>query len=91
LRRLPIIDIDMDHRPFCDQPPHPVRLTTERRHGTYIYGAFDLHRGHTLTINTGIGSLNLFCQDCGRNVIEAGGNGHWRGEYEIERCRSVYR
>lgn len=46
---------------FCHRtPPHPVRLTTSRRHGTYITAAFQLHKGHSLTIEQGLGSLNLF-------------------------------
>jgi hypothetical protein len=43
-------------------------MTTSRRHGTYITAAFEL-QGHSLTIKQGLGSVNLFCVDCDRNVI----------------------
>jgi hypothetical protein len=66
-------------------PPHPVRNTTNRRHGTYITAAFEMHKGHTLTIKQGLASVNLFCIDCDRNVIEAAG-GRWTGEYESAAC-----
>jgi hypothetical protein len=62
-----------------------MRRTTNRRHGTYITAAFELHQGHTLTIKQGLNSLKLFCTDCDRNVIEAAG-GRWNGEYESAVC-----
>ena len=72
---------------FCRRtPPHPVRQTTSRRHGTYITAAFELHKGHSLTIKQGLGSLNLFCVDCDRNVIEAEG-GRFTAEYEMAACQ----
>jgi hypothetical protein len=77
--------------PHCGRAgvPHPivrVRRTTERRHGTYILAALRLHQGHTLTVGSGLRDLTLFCTDCQRSVIEAGGNGRWRGEYESAQC-----
>jgi hypothetical protein len=75
--------------PHCGRAPHPiirVRRTTERRHGTYIHAALALHQGHTLTVRSGLQDLMLFCTDCQRSVIEAGGNGRWRGEYESAQC-----
>jgi hypothetical protein len=77
--------------PHCGRQgaPHPiirVRRTTERRHGTYIHAALGLHQGHTLTVSSGLQDLTLFCADCQRAVIEAGGYGRWRGEYESAEC-----
>jgi hypothetical protein len=71
---------------YCGREAHPVRLTTERRHGTYINAAFDLHVGHSLTIERGLADLTLYCNDCRRSVIEAGDKGRWRGEYAMPIC-----
>ena len=73
--------------PYCNQPQHYVVLTTERRHGTYISASLELHVGHSLTVHPGPGEVNLFCSDCQRVVISAGGNGRWRGEYKMPECR----
>ena len=65
-----------------------VKRVTERRHGTYIHAARDVHVGHALTIRRGLFGLSLFCNDCQESAIEAGGNGCWRGVYELPDCRS---
>jgi hypothetical protein len=68
-------------------PAHLVRLTTTRRHGTYIHEALRLHIKHTQTIDQGFNGVNLRCLDCGGTVIEAGNNGRFTAEYEREACR----
>jgi hypothetical protein len=76
--------------PQCGPSNHPITNvlhTTERRHGTYIHAALALRRGHSLTIGSGMCDLPLFCSDCERSVIEADGNGRWRGEYQTPQCR----
>jgi hypothetical protein len=74
---------------YCGGPDHPVLRYTERRHGTYIHAALELHTGHALTVNQGIAGVTLFCNDCHRNVIEAGAAGRWRGEYSMPHCRAT--
>jgi len=55
---------------------------TERRHGTYIHLALRLHNGHTLVVQPTLQGYALYCTNCQRPVLEAYGNGRWRGEYE---------
>ncbi len=75
--------------PHCGRPPHEityVRLTSERRQGTYIHAALELHVSHALTVRPGVSGITLHCITCDRAVIEAGSNGRWRGEYQIAAC-----
>jgi hypothetical protein len=59
-----------------------TRRITERRHGTYIYEALKLHNGHRAVIEPTLSGMALQCMDCERQVLEAGLNRRWRGEYE---------
>jgi len=77
--------------PWCGRAPHPITNVlryTERRHGSAIHSALELHVGHSLTVQPGPLEVNLFCADCKRTVITAGSQGRWRGEYEIAKCRT---
>jgi hypothetical protein len=81
------MSITPERCPYCSQPSHYVLAQSEQRHGTAVYGALELHVGHSLTVQPGPLEVNLYCSDCKRAVITAGNRGRWRNEYRMAECQ----